>query len=181
MAKVNIILKGINLDRLIASNKQTQIAAIEQEVNESAKFLLNRYDEITAPFETNFEFEVVKTGEWEYNIRPKNYDIERTTGSSGTVNSWVLFNTLDLGSENAKRVLLPNDFENETSPNSTSTRSAGYDRKGIFAFFNKDGKDMEPRNWSLFLINEYINKYLGSNSLLEKNIANALRKASGLA
>lgn len=180
MANVNIILKGINLNRLVATNQKSQIEAIEKEVNESAKFILNRYKEITAPFETEFEFEIVKTGEWEYNIRPKDYDIERTTSSGGTVNSWVLFNTLDLGSEGAKRILLPNDFENETAPNSTSTRSAGYDRKGIFAFFNKEGSDMEPRNWSLFLLDEYTNKYLGSNSLLEKNIANALRKVSGL-
>lgn len=141
---------------------------IEEVIIDSADYIVDRLYEVTAPFVTDFEFVIDKTGEWEYSVRPRLTEIERTTATGGTVSSWVLFNTLDKGSEGAKLVLLPNDFENETSPNSLGTRSADYDRQGIVAIPSKLGQDMEARNWTDLIAEEYNNRFTRTREVEKK-------------
>ena len=179
MAKTRIILKGIDLLKIKRATESNQKKIIDQVVMESLKYLQNRYDEITLPFDTDFNFEIVELSDWTYNVRPIRDVIERTTGTGGFVNSWILFNALDLGSENAKLVLLPDNFDNETFPTSLVTRRQDYNREEVLAFFNREGKDMEPRRWSALLITEYEEKFL-RNGKLEKDISAALRNLTGL-
>lgn len=148
------------LNKLRNLNPVTRLREeIEEIINdECEQYIKQRLEDITAPFNTEFTFEVVKTNfgdKIQFQTRPVFEEIERTTGTGGTVNSWVLFNTLDLGSEGAKLVLLPDDFSNESFPNSLQTRSSGYNRKYIVAVPSKSGKDMEPRNWSIILAEEF--------------------------
>lgn len=157
-----------NLVNLPKISQEKEEKYIEEVIIDSADYIVSRLYDITAPFVTDFEFVVDKTGEWEYSVRPKYEDIERTTGTGGTVNSWVLFNTLDLGSEGAKLVLLPNDFENESSSDSLRTRSADYDRKGIVVVPKKTGKDMEARNWTELLAQEYNDKFTRTREVEKK-------------
>ena len=134
-----------------------------------------RYKEITAPFVTDFEFEVIEEEGTELSIvtRPVLRDIERTTGNGGTVSSWVLFNTLDLGSSNAARVSLPDDFENESSPGSTTTQSSAYDRKEIFVDSTVKDQGMEARDWTNIVRNEYEPKLTKKVSALTKAAVNS--------
>jgi hypothetical protein len=148
--------------------------------DDAAKFFKRRYEEITAPLDTEFTFEIVELENDDtvsYQVRPVETMIQRTTGTGGEVSSTILFNTLDQGSENAKLVILPDDFENETSPNSTSTGSADYERSNIFVNSNYPGKDMEARNWSVLIAEEYSQHPLRN---LRSKVGTLARNALGL-
>lgn len=130
--------------------------AVEKDLNTYVK---RRYEEITEPFETDFTFEVVKedgNDGAKFIVRPIEVMIPRSDNPDrGSVSSWVLFNALDLGSTGTAKVYLPDNFANETSPNSLKTSSQQYDRNAIFVDGTKKGKDMEPRNWSRLIVEEY--------------------------
>lgn len=129
---------------------------------EASLYIKTRYEEITAPFETDFEFEVVENeldGELQFHVKPVEKMIDRPN-NNGEVNSLVLFNALDQGSSGTAKVFLPKDFKNESSPNSVSTSHKTYDRTKIFVDSSKKGQDMDGRNWSILVAEEFENRRL---------------------
>lgn len=158
MAKLGKFSSAVN--RL---KKLNPISKLQEEIeeiisDECEQYIKQRLETIVAPFETKFQFEVVESnagGKQRYHTRPIYEEIERTTATGGTVNSWILFNTLDLGSEDAKLVILPDEFSNETFPGSITTRSSNYDRKGIAVIHNSSHEGMEPRRWTAIVTDEF--------------------------
>ena len=164
--------------------KLPNIRAIERDLKRDMRLdvasrIQARMEEITSPFETGFEFETIEkesNGNLLLSVVPKRESISRTTG--GEVDSWVLFNTLDLGSTNAARVVLPDDFSNETFPNSLVTRGANYDRNQIVVLHNQPfDQEMEPRYWSRNLREEYELTRFGYIRTL---VGKATRRALGI-
>lgn len=70
------------------------------------------------------------------------------SGQSGTLTTAELFLYLDKGTD-VNHADMPDDFNNETHPNSMSTSEKGYNRAGIYVnskLFNYNG--LAARNWS---------------------------------
>lgn len=169
MARSFFKLKLQPLDRLKKKFKKSVDHDIEV-------YIKRRYEEITAPFETNFTFEIVeKEGETlEFHTRPVREDIPRDRENGGEVDSWVLFNTLDLGSDGAARVILPEDFAHESAANSVETSHQAYSRNNIYVDSSQSGPGMEARNWSDLIAEEY--KSRGFKNI--RNAANFLAKSA---
>ncbi len=103
---------------------------------------------IVAPFETDIPFEAVDVSFGDVKalrIRP-----ERTATTINAAGDAVaaadVFFWLDKGTD-IRFVTLPDDFERESSPNSTSTTSASYDRDEVVLDTNNPQDGIEPRNF----------------------------------
>lgn len=171
------LVDSLNKNFKPVSSVKTKITkSIEKDLN---RYVKNRYEEITDPFETDFTFELVTREEGDkfiFNVRPVLEEIPRSSNPErGTVSSWVLFNVLDQGNEQPMaRVALPDDFDNESSPHSTRTGHVEYDRNDIFVDTEHKDQNMEPRDWSLLISEEYQAKRLVKTRAVVKDIVSGI-------
>lgn len=166
------IIDKLGKPQPIKKIKEQFIRAIEKDLNIYVK---KRYEEVVAPFRTDFTFEITSEERGDYfqfNVRPILQDIPRSANNPerGDVSSWILFNTLDLGSDGAARIYLPDEFGNESAPNSLATHTENYDRDKIFVDASQKDQGMEPRNWSQLIREEYENKRLVKTRAVAKDL-----------
>lgn len=140
--------------RLSRVKKQIQNGVRKQ----FAEQIKKRLEEVTDPFQTDFEFIIEETerdGDLFFEILPADVDIPRQRKDGGFVNARILFSVLNDGSTNQVFVSYPDDFELESSPNSLSTSSAGYDRGQIYVDKNRSGTNTDARNWTILISKEF--------------------------
>lgn len=125
-----------------------------------------KLEEIVQPFDSRIEFATVsemRGGSYVTNIAPTE-DVAGINAANSPVTSRELFNWLDQGTA-YRMVGMPEDMQNETSPNSLSTQSSNYDRDEIY-FFDEPRPGIDARlflqNVAELYENVYRNQMIGA-------------------
>lgn len=144
--------------------------AIRREQVEIAKqYHLKGLQDVVAPFDSRIEFNVQSRydgGNYITNIGPSD-NIAGQNAADKDVTSKELFMWLDEGTS-VTTVVMPEDFTNETSPNSIDTSHADYDREEIF-FSGNIYPGMEARNFLRLTGELYVNAYRNNmNSVIQR-------------
>lgn len=149
MAKLT--LPKFNIKKRINEFKRDVKKQVE---SDAAELLKQELETVVQPFSyAKFNFTIEDNSDEDsikLEVLPVDEDLSRADKPErGTVNSRILFKVLNEGNEGpmAFRVY-PDEFENETSPDSLQTSSKDYDRDLIFVDSSKPGKDIEARNWT---------------------------------
>lgn len=118
-----------------------------------------KLEEIVGPFDARITFRTTSdesNGNYTTNISPT--DQTATLNAAGDiVTSIDLFRWLDEGTKE-RWVSMPEDFRNETTPNSLGTQHADYEKDNIF-FLNEPETGIEARNFLEQIDNLYRNLY----------------------
>lgn len=139
-----------------------------EQVKVAKQIYMARLQELVQPFDSRIEFRVqsrYNAGSYVTNISPTE-DVAGTNAADKPVTSKELFTWLDEGTS-VTTVVMPDEFSNETSPNSLDTNHADYDREEIY-FSGNIYPGMDARNFLKQIGDLYINTY-------RNDIANAIR------
>ena len=123
---------------------------------------LSEFQKIVAPFETEIPFHVVRidnNGDTAFHVEPIPgimFTRDNSLPDPGEFETASLFYVLNDGLEN-RRALMPDDFDNETSPNSLQTSYKNYSRNRILVKKRFRFK-IEPRNWVELVEQKYRNE-----------------------
>ena len=145
----------------LGSRVKTLKRDIQQDMEQQlAVDIVTRMDKVVAPFSyATFTFVIEDESTDDavvLKVLPKDEELDRASDPArGAVNSRVLFSVLNNGSNNQVFRAYPDDFENESSPNSLSTRSADYERDDIYVDSSRPGRHIDPRNWTSLVREEY--------------------------
>jgi hypothetical protein len=118
-----------------------------------------KLEEIVAPFESRISFQTKSDfdgDEFVTNISPKD-DFAGLNAADDPVSSLDLFKWLDEGTSE-RWVSMPEDFQQESTPNSLTTQHISYDRDDIF-FFSEPVAGIEARNFLSQIDELYRNLY----------------------
>lgn len=147
-------------------NLDAQIRAKQRELVKDT--FLKELKELTEPFDTDLASQIVPynkqyKNQYRTNVRIKpGSSFTRTSSTGGSVLYQELFNWLNDGTDN-NYAFMPEDFANETFPNSLHTRSVAYNRfqivvnKKLAKLKNKQG--IEGRHWTELLSVKYPSSY----------------------
>lgn len=125
-------------------------------------------EEVVAPFDSRITFRTLsryRNGDYVTNIAPTD-EIAGLNAADTPVTSKELFNWLDAGTS-VTTVVMPDEFSNETIPNSIFTSHADYDRKEIY-FSGNVYPGMDARNFLKLVGDMFENVY-------RNNMNNAIR------
>lgn len=139
-----------------------------EQIKVAKQIYMARLQELVQPFDSRIEFQVQSRyaeGNYITNISPTD-DIAGINAADKPVTSKELFTWLDEGTS-VTTVVMPDEFSNETSPNSLDTSHADYDREEIY-FSGNIYPGMDARNFLKQIGDLYINTY-------RNDIANAIR------
>lgn len=108
---------------------------------------LKELNTVVKPFNSNIKMTFTKdeANNITYTIHGMEGDTASTNAAGDSVSSHNLFMWLDAGTD-VRYAHMPEDFENESSPNSLSTSRKDYDRDGIYLGEPLTG--IEARNWT---------------------------------
>jgi len=128
---------------------------------------LKELKELTSPFDTDLSsqfylYNKQYKNQYRSNVRIKPESFERTSKYGGQVTYQQLFNWLNDGTS-VNYAFMPEDFSNETFPNTLHTQSVAYNRAMIFVNKKLAEKQNKPglqaRNWTEQLYQKYPPSY----------------------
>lgn len=131
------------------SPKLIPLAKILEDTQEmiARNYYKTRLDMLVEPFDSRIEFEVDHAFDGDTyvtNISPSD-NFAGLNAAEKPITSKELFIFLDEGTS-VSYVIMPDDFDNETTPDSLSTRHVDYQRDEIM-FSSEPGRGIAPRNF----------------------------------
>jgi len=143
-----------------------------EQVEVAKQYHLKGLQEVVEPFDSRITFNVQSrydNGNYVTNIGPSD-SVAGQNAADNDVTSKELFMWLDEGTS-VTTVVMPEDFANETQPNSLNTSHVDYERKDIY-FSGNIYPGMEARNFLALVGELYVNVY-------KNNMNNVIRTYLG--
>lgn len=153
--------------RAILPRKQLKLAplgkVLQQEQESFASvYFLQKLEEVVEPFDSRITFVIqsqLQGGDFTTNISPAD-TIAGLNAANFPVTSHELFQWLDEGTS-VRKVGMPDDFDNETSPHSLFTSGVDYDREKIY-FLDDPKPGLVAREFLRLIHETYLNVYRNS-------------------
>lgn len=148
--------------------------ALRKEMKDIGEEVKKELQEIVSPFNSSINIVAIYRQDSDgyiVEVMGNPNDVATINAANNSVSSHDLFKFLD-GGTSVRYVGMPDDFRNETTPNSKDTTSQEYDRDEIYFRRNPITPGIEARNW-LKLIKEETGPKLKEN--LDKAIRGYLR------
>lgn len=147
--------------------------AIKHETERVAREIKQELESVVQPLHSDIHILMDSerdSQDWVIDIYGNPNDTASINAAGDGVSSHDLLMWID-GGTSERWVAMPDDFDNETFPNSLSTRDVDYDREGI-RFLDSPRPGIEARNW-LKLLNEK------HSPDIKRNISNVVRRYLG--